>query len=191
MEIIAGVSKTAPTRTSALATPDEGRRSENCVMGLPRWMFASLDALLQQTRPPPGGSGATLRRFKASRSSRLEPTQPHNVMVRVRSATSLLLFHGRFGQGKTIVSVIPTKPSPAKSSTAKPLAAKSPPTKPLPGERQLPSAHEGTPVPDSKGELPPVIRRTEVVAIALVGLLIICIIAGLYLAKAFFLPMAM
>jgi predicted PurR-regulated permease PerM len=61
----------------------------------------------------------------------------------------------------------------------------------MPGERQFPSAHEGIPVPDSKGELPPVIRRTEVVAIALVGLLIICIIAGLYLAKAFFLPMTM
>ena len=120
----------------------------------------------------------------------MEPSCPCDVMVQVRSATSLLLFHRRFGQGKTIVSVIPTKPSPAKPSaakpsTAKPLAAKSPPTKPLPGERQLPSAHEGTPVPDSKGELPPVIRRTEVVAIALVGLLIICIIAGLYLAKAF------
>src|SRR6185295_130067 len=90
-----------------------------------------------------------------------------------------------------IVSVIPTKPSPAKSSTAKPLAAKSPPTKPLPGERPLPSAHEGTPVPDSKGELPPVIRRTEVVAVALVGLLIICVITGLYLARAFFLPITM
>jgi predicted PurR-regulated permease PerM len=84
------------------------------------------------------------------------------------------------------VSVIPTKPSPAK-----PLASKSPPTKPLPGERQLPNGHEGTPVPDSKAESPPVIRRTEVVAIALVGLLIICIIAGLYLAKAFFLPITM
>jgi predicted PurR-regulated permease PerM len=61
----------------------------------------------------------------------------------------------------------------------------------LPGERQLPNGHEGTPVPDSRSELPPVIRRTEVVAIALVGLLIICIIAGLYLAKAFFLPITM
>jgi predicted PurR-regulated permease PerM len=61
----------------------------------------------------------------------------------------------------------------------------------MPGERLLTSAHEGIPVPDSKGELPPVIRRTEVVAIALVGLLIICIIAGLYLAKAFFLPVTM
>ncbi|KRR16856.1 permease [Bradyrhizobium lablabi] len=46
-------------------------------------------------------------------------------------------------------------------------------------------------MPDSKAELPPVIRRTEVVAIALVGLLIICVIAGLYLAKAFFLPVTM
>ena len=89
------------------------------------------------------------------------------------------------------MSVIPTKPVPAKPSPAKPLASKSPPTKPLPGERQLPNGHEGTPVPDAKTELPPVIRRTEVVAIALVGLLIICIIAGLYLAKAFFLPITM
>jgi predicted PurR-regulated permease PerM len=89
------------------------------------------------------------------------------------------------------VSVIPTKPSPAKPSTAKPSASKSPPTKASPGERQLPNGHEGTPVPDSKAELPPVIRRTEVVAIAIVGLLIICIIAGLYLAKAFFLPITM
>jgi predicted PurR-regulated permease PerM len=98
--------------------------------------------------------------------------------------------------GKIIVSVIPTKPSPAKPSTAKPLAAnplaaKSPPTKPLPGERQPPGAHEGMPLPESKDELPPIIRRTEVVAAALVGLLMICTIAGLYLAKAFFLPMTM
>ncbi|HMM88544.1 AI-2E family transporter [Bradyrhizobium sp.] len=39
--------------------------------------------------------------------------------------------------------------------------------------------------------MPPVIRRQEVVAICLVGLLIICIITGLYLAKAFFLPITM
>jgi len=91
------------------------------------------------------------------------------------------------------VSVIPTKPlpSPAKPSPAKPLASKSPPTKPLPGERQPSNGNEGTPVADSKTELPPLIRRTEVVAIALVGLLIIGIIAGLYLAKAFFLPITM
>lgn len=84
------------------------------------------------------------------------------------------------------MSVISTKPVPAK-----PLASKSPPTKPLPGERQLPNGHEGTPAPDSKAELPPVIRRTEVVAICLVGLLLICIITGLYLAQAFFLPITM
>ena len=84
------------------------------------------------------------------------------------------------------MSVIPAKPS-----TAKPSPSKSTPTKPLPGERQLPNGHDGTPVPGSRSELPPVIRRTEVVAIALVGLLTICIIAGLYLAKAFFLPITM
>ena len=87
------------------------------------------------------------------------------------------------------MSVIPSKPSPAKPSTAKPQAAKSAPSKLMPGERLLPG--EGNPVADSKAELPPVIRRTEVVAIALVGLLVIGIIASLYLAKAFFLPMTM
>jgi predicted PurR-regulated permease PerM len=58
----------------------------------------------------------------------------------------------------------------------------------LPGERQLPNGHEGAPIPESKAGLPPIIRRTEVVAFALVGLLVIATIAGLYLAKAFFLP---
>ena len=50
---------------------------------------------------------------------------------------------------------------------------------------------EGTPLPDSKVELPPVIRRTEVVAFALVALLIIAVVAVLYFAKAFFLPVVM
>jgi len=93
------------------------------------------------------------------------------------------------------VSVIPSKPAPAKPSIEKPSTAKpspkSPPAKPLSGERPFPPAQEGLPLADSKSDQPPVIRRTEVVAIALVGLLIICIIAGLYLAKAFFLPMTM
>ena len=82
----------------------------------------------------------------------------------------------------------PTKPSPGKTSSSKPLAAKSPPNKPA---EPLVLEREGAPLPDSKSELPPVIRRTEVVAVALVGLLIICIIAGLYLARAFFLPITM
>jgi predicted PurR-regulated permease PerM len=102
-------------------------------------------------------------------------------MIAVRFATSPLPCHRRFGRGKIIVSVIPSKPLPAKP----------PPTKHLPSERQLAHEREGTPVADSKLELPPVIRRTEVVAIALIGLLIICIIAALYLAKAFFLPVTM
>ncbi|HKU09125.1 MAG TPA: AI-2E family transporter [Bradyrhizobium sp.] len=46
-------------------------------------------------------------------------------------------------------------------------------------------------MPDSADELPPLIRRQEVVAIALVGLLVIAITAVLYFAKAFFLPVIM
>jgi predicted PurR-regulated permease PerM len=55
----------------------------------------------------------------------------------------------------------------------------------------LSNAPQGTPVPDSQAELPPVIRRAEVVAFALVALLIISVIAVLYVAKAFFLPIVM
>jgi predicted PurR-regulated permease PerM len=54
--------------------------------------------------------------------------------------------------------------------------------------RALPATPVGTPVPDSDAELPPVIRRAEVVAFALVSLLVITVIAVLYVAKAFFLP---
>src|SRR3954467_1937410 len=125
-------------------------------------------------------NAATGRRFRAADAAPLhikrdtahahamEPACPCHVIIAVRFATSLLPCHRRLGRGKTIVSAIPNKPVPAKPSTAKPStakpsAAKSPPTKPLPGERQLPNGNEGTRVPDSKSELPPVIRRTEVV----------------------------
>jgi predicted PurR-regulated permease PerM len=54
--------------------------------------------------------------------------------------------------------------------------------------RVFPNQTSGTPLPDSKAELPPVIRRAEVVAFALVALLVICVVAVLYVAKAFFLP---
>ena len=46
----------------------------------------------------------------------------------------------------------------------------------------------GTPLPDSPDDQPPVIRRAEVVAFALVALLAICVVVVLYFAKAFFLP---
>jgi predicted PurR-regulated permease PerM len=58
----------------------------------------------------------------------------------------------------------------------------------LPDERVLPSESAGTPLPAAKSELPPVIRRAEVVAFALVALLLISVVAVLYVAKAFFLP---
>ena len=89
------------------------------------------------------------------------------------------------------MSVTPTKPVPANPAPIKPSAAKSPPAKPSPRERKLANEAQGAPLPDSKGELPPVIRRTEVVAFALVALLIIVMIVGLYLARAFFLPITM
>jgi len=54
--------------------------------------------------------------------------------------------------------------------------------------RALPAETSGTPVPDSKTDQPPVIRRAEVVAFALVALLVIAIVTVLYFAKAFFLP---
>jgi predicted PurR-regulated permease PerM len=54
--------------------------------------------------------------------------------------------------------------------------------------RVLPAQTTGKPLPDSKTDLPPVIRRAEVVAFALVALLVICVVAVLYAAKAFFLP---
>ena len=50
---------------------------------------------------------------------------------------------------------------------------------------------EGTPLSDSRSDLPPVIRRTEFVALALAGLLLISAVAVLYVGKPFFLPVVM
>nr|WP_249154353.1 AI-2E family transporter [Bradyrhizobium manausense] len=61
----------------------------------------------------------------------------------------------------------------------------------LPSERLISGPDEGTPLPDSHSELPPIIRRTEFVAFALAGLLVIAVVAVLYVAKAFFLPVVM
>jgi len=58
----------------------------------------------------------------------------------------------------------------------------------LPSQRLLSSGGEGTPVPDTAAEFPPLIRRSEIVAFALVGLLLISVGTVLYVAKAFFLP---
>ncbi|WP_407167216.1 AI-2E family transporter [Bradyrhizobium sp. ORS 111] len=61
----------------------------------------------------------------------------------------------------------------------------------LPSERFLTDTPEGTPVPDSKAERPPLIRRAEVVAFTLVALLVIAVVTVLDLARAFFLPITM
>jgi predicted PurR-regulated permease PerM len=54
--------------------------------------------------------------------------------------------------------------------------------------RVHPVEPKGTPLPGAKDQRPPLIRRTEVVSIALVALLIILAIGLLYVAKPFFLP---
>ncbi|MCA6124916.1 AI-2E family transporter [Bradyrhizobium sp. WSM 1704] len=61
----------------------------------------------------------------------------------------------------------------------------------FPSERLLDNVPEGSPVPDSGSELPPVIRRTEIVAFALLTILVIVVVAVLYVARAFFLPITM
>ncbi len=58
----------------------------------------------------------------------------------------------------------------------------------LPDERAPARESAGTPLAEGKAELPPVIRRAEVVAFALVALLVICVFGVLYVAKVFFLP---
>jgi predicted PurR-regulated permease PerM len=57
--------------------------------------------------------------------------------------------------------------------------------------RVLPDEPMDTSLPGSQSEPSPVVRRAEVVAFALVALLIICVVAVLYVAKAFFLPVVM
>jgi predicted PurR-regulated permease PerM len=92
---------------------------------------------------------------------------------------------------------LPPKPLPeerkAPPSERKPAQGeqKASERKTSPSERQQSNAPEGTPVPDSKVELPPIISRAEIVAFSLVSLLIICVVAVLYAAKAFFLPIVM
>jgi predicted PurR-regulated permease PerM len=77
------------------------------------------------------------------------------------------------------------RPSDRKTS------AKASDQKAAPGDRQRANAPEGAPLPDSNVELPPVIRRADIVAFSLVSLLVICVVAVLYVAKAFFLPVTM
>ena len=61
----------------------------------------------------------------------------------------------------------------------------------LPSERLIGAEDGSKPLPESRSELPPVIRRTEVVAFAIVALLLIAIVAVLYFGRGFFLPVVM
>lgn len=54
--------------------------------------------------------------------------------------------------------------------------------------RELKPKGESIPLADSSDDQPPIIRRADIVAFSLVALLVICVIAVLYVARAFFLP---
>lgn len=58
-------------------------------------------------------------------------------------------------------------------------------------ERLSTNAPRGAPLPKARTELPPVVGRAEVVAFSAVVLVLICVVAALYAAKAFFLPVIM
>jgi len=85
----------------------------------------------------------------------------------------------------------PAQQGERKASEQKTSEHKTSERKTSPNERPQANAPEGKPLPDSKLELPPMISRAEVVAFSLVSLLIICVVAVLYAAKAFFLPIVM
>src|SRR3954464_11973200 len=81
---------------------------------------------------------------------------------------------------KTVVargSRLACKPNPAESRL-----------RVLANEHAVPADAAGKAAPGSQAQHPPVTRRPEIVACALVGLLIISVVAVLYVAKAFFLP---
>ena len=89
------------------------------------------------------------------------------------------------------MSILPDERVPTTERSGKPRSARENLSKEGSSKDSSGRESQGKPLPDSKNEQPPVIRRAEVVAIALVSLLIICIVAVLYAAKAFFLPVMM
>ena len=150
---------------------------------------ASGDALHQQTRPGLRSSvrlGAAPRPVKpaAAHASAMELVPPtalwRQSSVRRRHRGCRVIAASRGGEPLCVsLPASPCPPIAAPDASHRP--PRSPPAKPSQNrERKLRRSEraEGTPLPDSKVELPPVIRRAEVVAFALVALLIICIIVG-------------
>ena len=99
--------------------------------------------------------------------------------------------HIRHSAGESLLSILPDERVPTTERSGKQRSAKDNLSKEVSGRDSSGREGPGKPLPDSKTEQPPVIRRAEVVAFALVALLIICIVAVLYAAKAFFLPVMM
>lgn len=101
-------------------------------------------------------------------------------------------FHIRLSARESLLSILPDERGTTSERTGKPRPAREHSRKESSSkESSGKSSFEGKPLPESKNDQPPVIRRAEVVAFALVALLIICVVAVLYAAKAFFLPVLM
>ena len=108
----------------------------------------------------------------------------YDVGCRVRFADDFARSAASRG-GEPLCVALPGKICAGKALPGKPLPSERRRTNPRPASAtfqrtQSSNSQEGTPVPDSKDEQPPVIRRAEVVAFALVSLLIICVVAVLY-----------
>ena len=88
-------------------------------------------------------------------------------------------------QGRTIVRVLPGDRPLSRDADREPKRDVHRATK------SEPQRVVDTPAPGSAAESSPLIRRQDIVAIALVGLLCIAVVAVLYFAKAFFLPVLM
>src|SRR6266404_987503 len=139
-------------------------------MRRPIWC-ASRRCYLQQTRPSLSSSIARRKRDLSCQPGR-----------------SLTFSRWNFLPSPRIGAESSVRKARLHDSIKRALAWGEPIVRALPSERLPPNEAAGTPLPDSKSELPPVIRRAEVAAFALVALLVICVVAVLYVAKAFFLP---
>ena len=177
-------------------------------MGLPRWMritgcsaptnaaggrqFRSADVAAQPLSSatkltPPRWNPVSAPRCDAQFGSRASRLPCHR---RLRAGENHCERHSH----QALVSPTQAFVPPSLQATAKPAAAKE-----ISADktfaRRTPASQRQQPKARRSPTAKPNCRRSsaapEVVAIALVGLLIICIIAGLYLAKAFFLPVTM
>jgi predicted PurR-regulated permease PerM len=99
----------------------------------------------------------------------------------------------RLHNGESQLRVLPTERSPTERSTKeRGSRERSPNERASTGERgHHANEASGRQTSDANAEEPPVIRRMEIITFALATLLLIAVVAVLFLAKAFFLPVVL